>query len=263
MVNIIVFMKQVLDPEAPTSAYDVDSEGKRIILKGVPPVISPFDENALEAALRIKDTHQNKVIGISMGRNLSKAVLRKSLAAGADELILVEDDVFDDLDSYATASILATAVSKIGEYGLILAGRQAADSNDGVVASGIAEILGIPSVTIACGLELHTDSRARVKRLVSDGYEVVEVPLPALITVSNELGELRSVSIPEMIAAQKKPITVWNAESLGIQRPQPRKTNLLKLFIPEKEGICEFVEGETGEETGINLALKLREVEII
>lgn len=262
MTNIIVLMKQVLDPEAPTSAYEVDSEGKRVILRGVPPVISPFDENALEAALRIKDAHQSKITGISVGRNLSKAVLRKSLAAGADELFFIEDEAFHDLDSYATASILAAAVNKMGEYDLILAGRQASDTNDGIVASGVAEILGIPSVTVACGLELQTDGNVRVKQIVSDGYEIVEVALPALITISNELGELRPVKVADIMAAQKKPITVWNAESLGIQI-QPRKTNLQKLFIPEKESICEFVEGETAEEMGIKLANKLGEVKII
>jgi len=263
MLNIIVCMKQVLDPEAPTSAYDVDSEGKRIIIKGVPPVINPFDENALEAALRIKDNHDSKITVISMGYNLSKAVLRKPLAAGADELILLEDDVFKDLDSHAAASILAAAIGKIGEYNLIVTGREAADSNAGVTGSGIAEILGIPSVTITRRVELNNDGKIRVERLISDGYEVVEVPQPALVTVSNELGELRSISISEMIAAQKKPFIAWNADSLGIQAPQARKTKLMRLFIPKIEVICEFVEGETGEETGINLALKLRKVKII
>ena len=262
MVSIIVCMKQVLDPEAPTSAYQVDNEAKHVVLKGVPPVISPFDENALEAALRIKDTHQTKIIVLSLGQNLSKAVLGKSLAAGADELILLEDNVFEDLDSYATAFILATAIKKVATYDLILTGMQAADSNAGAVGSGIAEILDIPSVTTVRKVELY-DGKVRVEQVLSDGYEVIETPLPALITVSNELGELRSVALKEIMAAQKKPLTIWNTENLGVDPLQMRRTRLLKLFIPQKESRCEMVPGENEEELGVNLAFKLREAQII
>ena len=262
MLNIIVCMKQVLDPEAPVSAYKVDDEAKHIVIKGVPPVISPFDENALEAALRIKDAHQTKITVLSLGQNMSKAVLRKSLAAGADELVLLEDDAFDDLDSYTIASILSTAITKIGEYDIILAGRQAADSNAGVVGSGIAEILGIPSITTVRKVELD-DGKVRVEQVLSDGYEVIETPLPALITVSNELGELRSVALKEIMAAQKKPLTTWNAEDLGVDPLPMRRAKLLKLFIPQKESRCEMVPGGNEEELGVNLASKLREVQII
>jgi electron transfer flavoprotein beta subunit len=262
VVNVIVCIKQVLDPEAPTSAYKVDNETKRMTQKGVPPVMSPFDENALEAALRIKDAHEAQITVLSMGRNLSKAVLRKSLAAGADNLILLEDDVFDNLDSYTTASIMAAAIKKIGEYDIILAGMQAADWNAGIVGSGIAEILGIPSVTVAREVEL-TDSKVKVKRVTPDGYEVIETSLPALITVSNELGELRATALKEIMAAQKKPLTTWNAGDLGIDPSKLSRIELLSLSIPQKESRCEMLSGETEEESGANLALKLRETQII
>ncbi|MBC8274670.1 MAG: electron transfer flavoprotein subunit beta/FixA family protein, partial [Chloroflexi bacterium] len=194
-LNIIVCVKQVPDPEAPPSGYRIDPEAKRVIPPpGTPPVISPFDENGLEAALRIKDIQKSKVTVISMGRNLSKAVLRKSLAIGADELILLDDDAFEDVDSYATAFALSTAIRKVGEYDLIFAGRQAADSDAGQVGSGIAELLGIPSVTVARKVELH-DGRVRVQRVLPDGYQVIEAVLPALITVGNELGELRTATL--------------------------------------------------------------------
>ena len=144
-LRIIVCIKQVLDPEAPSSTFRVDSETKRVIPpKGVPPVLNPFDENALEAALRIKDTQGAQITVISMGRNLAKPIVRKSLAAGADELILLEDDAFEDLDSYSTAYILAVAIKKNGQYDLVLCGREAADTDAGQVGSGIAEILGHP-----------------------------------------------------------------------------------------------------------------------
>jgi electron transfer flavoprotein beta subunit len=263
MIDIIVCVKQVPDPEAPASVYEVDNEKKQVIQRGVPPVVSPFDENALEAALRLKDTHKARITIISMGINLSKAVLRKSLAAGGNELILLEDDAFISLDSFTTALVLATAIKKIGKYDIILTGMQSADCNAGVVGSGIAEILGIPSVTIARRVELHDDMKVRVERVISDGYEVIETTIPVLITVSNDLGELRSISMRELMVAQKKPIKTWNAKSLGEKLPLMRKTELLRVFIPQKEARCEMVQGETEEKLGVNLALKLRETQII
>ena len=262
MVNIIVCIKQVSDPEAPASAYQIDAEARRVILKGVPPVLSPFDENALEAALRIKDAHESKVTVISAGRNLSKAVLMKSLAAGADELLLLEDSAFEEMDSYATAFTLASAIRKLGQYDLILTGREAADTNAGTVGSGIAEILGIPSITIVRKVELK-GGKVIAERVVSDGYEVAEAPLPSLITVSNELGELRYATVQELVASRSKPIMTWNAKELGVDPSQMRRARLLRLSIPQKESRCEIVQGETAEERGVNLAVKLREAQIL
>lgn len=262
MLNIIVCIKQVSDPEAPASAYKIDAEARQVILKGIPPVLSPFDENALEAALRIKDAHESKVTVISMGRNLSKAVLMKSLAVGADELLLLEDSAFEEIDSYTTAFILASAIRKLGQYDLILTGREAADTNAGNVGCGIAEILGIPSVTLASKVELG-DERARIERVVSDGYEVIKAPLPCLITVSNELGELRYATVQQLVSSRKKPIMTWNAQQLGLDPSQMRQTRLLRLFIPQKESRCEVVGGETAEEMGANLAVKLRAAKIL
>ena len=262
MVNIIVCIKQVFDPEAPASAYKIDAEAKRVILKGVPPVLSPFDENALEAALRIKDAHDSKVTVLSMGRNLSRAVLMKSLAVGADELLLLEDSAFEEMDSYATAFTLASAIKKLGQYDLILTGREAADTNAGTVGSGIAEILGIPSITIVRKVELG-DGKVIAERVVLDGYEVIEAPLPILITVSNELGELRYATVKELVASRNKPIMTWNAQELGVTPSQMRQARLLSLFVPQKESRCEVVGGETPEEMGANLALKLRAAQIL
>jgi electron transfer flavoprotein beta subunit len=263
MLHIIVCIKQVVDPEAPPSAFKIDPEAKRAIpAAGVPPVLNPYDENALEAGLRIKDLHQAKVTAISMGTKLAKAVLTKSLAAGADELVILEDEAFENLDSNATAYILATAIEKVGNYDLILTGRQASDTNAGQVGSGIAEIRGIPSVTEAKKVEI-TGGRLRVERVVPDGYEVVEAPLPALVTVSHELGQLRNVALRELIAAQKKQVTVWRCQDLGIESSPMRRARMLELYIPRKEVRCQIVEGETDEEAAVNLALKLREGKIM
>ena len=259
MVNIIVCMKQVIDPEAPVSLFNIDPEVKRAIPpRGTPPVLNPFDENALEAALKIKDAQDTNITVISMGQKLAKAVVRTSLAVGADQLILMQDEAFGDFDSYSTAYTLAHAIRKIGEYDLILCGREAADTDAGQVGSGIAEILGIPSVTVARKIEIG-EGKVKVERVLSEGYEVVEAPMPALVTVSYEIGDLREANVESFVEAGQKPVTVWKAEDLEIELGQMTRSNLLKLYQPVHEVECKMIDNENPEEAGANLAEKLRE----
>ena len=143
-MNMIVCAKQVIDPEAPPASFKIDTANNRVIPpEGVPPVISPFDENAVEAALRIKDKQDSKITVLSLGNNLVRDVVKKPLSMGADELVLLEDEGFVGGDSWSTAYALAMAIKKIGEYDLIFCGRQAADWDSGQVGSGIAEFLGL------------------------------------------------------------------------------------------------------------------------
>ena len=263
-MRIIVCIKQVPDPQASSSGTKVDVEAKRVIMpQGTPPVMNPYDENALEAALKIKDENAARVTVISAGRNLAKPVLRKALASGADDLILLEDNAFEQLDSYATAHLLVTAIREIGEYDLILCGRQAADTDAGQVGSGIAEILKIPCITAACKVEL-SNGKLRVERVVSDGFEVVEAPLPAVVTASSEIGELRYPKLKDLQAAQKMPITVRNGQALGVDVSRLQRLNLVRLADPPRRKTdCQFIGGETPEEAGTNLALKLREAQLL
>jgi len=266
-MNMIVCIKQVIDPEAPPASFKIDSpSNKAVPPSGVSPVISLFDENAVEAALRIKDARGGKITAISLGANLLRDVAKKPLSMGADELILLEDEAFAEGDSWSTAYALAMAIKKIGEYDLIFCGRQAADWDAGQVGSGIAEILGLPSVTLAQKIDV-TDSKARVERVTADGYEVIEVPLPALITVSNELGEPRYATIRGIMAAKKKEPVIWKPADIGVESSQVgaagRRTKLLKLFQPVREGKCEIIEEDSPEEAAVSLALKLREVKIL
>jgi electron transfer flavoprotein beta subunit len=266
-MNMIVCVKQVIDPEAPPSSFKVDEAAKKVVPPpGVPPVISPFDENAVEAALRIKDVQGGKITVLSMGANLLREVVKKPLSMGADELVLLEDEAFTGGDSWSNAQALAAAIKKIGEYGLIFCGRQAADWDDGQTGAGIAEILGLPSVTLARKIEV-ADGKARVERVTADGYEVIEVPLPALVTVSNELGEARYPTIKGIMAAKKIEPLVWKPADIDLEPAQVgavgRKANLEKLYQPVHEGKCELIEGESPEEAGVNLALKLREAKLL
>lgn len=267
MVDIIVCCKQVIDPEAPPASFKVDTEANKVIPPpGVSPVISPFDEYAVEAALRIKDAQGGKVTVISLGVNLLRDVVKKPLSMGADELILLEDEAFAGGDSWSTAFALATAIKKIGVYDLILCGRQAADWDAGQVGSGIAEILGLPSVTIARKIDI-ADGKAKVERVVPDGYVIIEAALPALITVSNELGTPRYPTIKGIMAAKRKEPVTWKPADLGLDPSRVgaggRRTRLLKLFQPVREGKCEIIPGETPEEAAANLALKLREAKVL
>ena len=266
-MNMIVCVKQVIDPEAPPASFKIDTANNKVVPpSGVPPVIDPYGEYAVEAALRIKDAVGGKITALSLGINQLRDVIKKPLSMGADELVLLEDEAFAEGDSWSTAYALAMAIKKIGEYDLILCGREASDWNAGQVGSGIAEILGLPSVTLAQKIDI-TDGKARVERITADGYEVVEVPLPALITVSNELGEPRYPTIKGIMAAKKKEPIIWKPADIGLDPSQigatSRRTKLLKLFQPIRETKCDIIAGETPEEAGVNLALKLRENKIL
>ena len=181
-------MKQVLDPEMPLSLFKIDTEARRAIPpRATPPVLSPFDENALEAALRIKDTQEVTITVISLGKKLTRAVVSSALAAGADRLVLLQDKVFDEFNTLLTSKALAAAIRKLGDAHLILCGLQAADTNNGQVGTRIAGILNIPCITAARNVDFNSDM-VRVEKTVSDGYEVIETPSPALVTVTGEAG---------------------------------------------------------------------------
>jgi electron transfer flavoprotein beta subunit len=138
-LNIIVCCKQISDPEAPPASFKIDAAANKVIPpQGVAPVISPFDEQAVEAALRIRDKGGTKVTVLIMGNGLVREVVKKPLSMGADELVLLEDAAYEGGDAWSTATALAAAIKKIGAFDLIITGRQAADWDSGQVGSGIA-----------------------------------------------------------------------------------------------------------------------------
>ena len=266
-MNIIVCIKQVPDPQMPLASFKIDPATNKLMpSQGIPPVINGYDEQAVEAALRLKEADGGKVTGLSLGKELVSDVIKKPLSMGADELVLLQDDSFEDGDSYATAHALAAAIRKIGEYDIIICGRQASDFDAGQVGAGVAEILGLPIITIARDIKM-ADGVVRVERVVPDGYEVVEASPPVVVTVSNELGEPRYPTLKGIMAAGRKQPTVWTAQDLGLDTSKigaaGSKVKILKLYQPEKVSQCEFIEGETASEAGEKLALKLREAKVI
>jgi len=266
-MELIVCLKQVPDPEAPPESFKIDPEANTILPPpDFSPVISTFDEIALEAALRVKDDNGGKITALSLGNNLVPDVIKKPLAVGADELILLEDASFEDGDAWSTAYALAEAIKKIGHYDLIFCGRQASDWDAGLVGTGIAELLGLPSVTLAKKVDV-ADRTVTVERVVGDGFEIVEAPMPCLITVSNELGELRFARLKGVKRAEKMQPTVWKPEDIGADLSKigskGRLTKLNKLFRPVKETQCEIIEGEDVAEAAVNLSIRLREAKIL
>ena len=261
-LQIVVCVKQIPDPEGPADAFQVDSEAKRVIPVGIPPVINPFDENALEAALRIKKEFDSKITVLSMGEKLAQPVLRKALAAGADELILLIDDHFKDLDSYSSACVLSEAIRRNGPYDIILTGRQAGDWDFGVTGLFIAEILKIPMINLARKVEVRNDW-VLVERLRDDGYEIVRANMPVLVTVSSEAGELRYISVQALRAVSKRPVEILSATNLELDLKKLRRRTVSNLFAFRAERQCRFIEGESAQEKGANLAVRLHQDKVI
>ncbi len=260
-MNIIVCVKQVPDPEIPPAKFKIDTETKKVIPPpGVPPVISVYDERAVEAACRLKDKHKGKITVISIGSEKAIEVVRHAISMGADEGFVLQDEPFENLDSFGTAYVLGKAIQKIGNYDLILCGRQAADWGAGQVGSILAEILGLPLVTFAFDIQLE-DKRFKVKRILKDGYEVVEVPMPALMTVSSEIGLPRLPAGMGLMLARRKQIPIWKAKDIGADPTQLDKTKahteITEIFIPKRETHCELITGATPADAAANLALKL------
>ncbi len=263
-VEIVVCVKQVIDPETPASAFSVDRDARRAVpAPGIPPIVNGFDENAVEAALRIKDTVEASVTVVSVGNNFVMDVMKKPLSMGAGELVLAEGPDLEELDSFATAYALSKVIKRRGDFDLILCGRQASDWDNAQVPLALAELLGLPCITVARRVEV-VEGGVVVERALLDGYEVVETELPAVVTVSNELGEPRYPTLRGIMAASRKAPTVWTASDLGLDAGllEPRVC-LVDVSIPASEKRCEFIEGDDDADAGRHLALRLREDKLI
>jgi len=265
-LRMVVCCKQVLDPEAPPTSFKIDSSMRMTLPSDIKPVIGQYDEFALEAALRVRDAVGGKITVLSLGNNFVRDVIKKSLAVGSDELVLLEDAAFEDSDSWSTAYALSKAIQKLEGFDVVFCGRQSSDWDAGQVGFGLAELLGLPIVTLARKVEA-VDGKLRVEQVIPDGYQVVEVPTPAVVTVTSELGNLRYPVLKGIMAAAKKQPTVWSPSDIGLEAADVgaagRRLALDRLYQPVKEAKCEMVAGENGAEAGANLALKLREAKVI
>ena len=266
-MRIIVCIKQVPDHEASQEFFVINAEENKVEPKGIPPVLSLFDENALEAALRIKDADKEnvKISVLSLGRQISKATMMLALAAGADEIIKVEDKTFESgyLDNFGIASALAAAIRKIGDYDLILVGRQAADWNAGQTGIGLAAMLDLPVITLAQKVDID-DGKVRVERIIDNGYEVVEAFLPAVVMASNEVGALRYPAMKERRLSKNKPIIGLEMDTIECNIEKENKVILHSLSAPRMSTReCRFITGTTPADAAKNLAQTLWENKVI
>jgi electron transfer flavoprotein beta subunit len=266
-LDIIVCIKQVPDPDAPADTFKIDREQKRVIPPpNVDPVITLYDEHAIEAALQLKEQHGGKVTVLSMGPDSVQRAIKQAMAMGADEGYHLNDEAFRHADAYMTAYTLAQGIKKIGHFDLILCGRQASDWDQGQVGVGIAELLGISSITLIQKIEIR-DQHLRVERLVEGGYEVLETVMPALLTISSEINKPRYPTLKGIMAAGRKKVPVWGATDIGVEPTQIGSPSVLMelrdLYIPKHEGKCEMIDGDTPEEIAEKLARRLREAKVI
>jgi len=269
-MDMVVCVKQIIDPVTPASLLEIDMNGKRAQPKNpklVKLVVSDYDLNAVEAALKIRDANGGKITVISLGAKSAIEAIRECIAMGADEGFLLNDPFFDESNTYSTAYSLSKAIRKIGLFDLILCGVQEGDWDAGQVGSGIAKFLGIPCITAVGKAEVKDNKRVAIERVVGEGRESVEVPTPALLSVRSEIGAPRYPTMKKQMAAKKKEIPIWNAKDIAADETKVGdsavRIKLMKLAIPIHEAKCEFVKGQTPEEAGSNLALRLKEAKLI
>jgi electron transfer flavoprotein beta subunit len=249
-MNIIVTLKQTFDTEAKIVLKD----GK-IDPTGVKLVINTYDEFAIEEALKIKEAAgEGEVILVSVSATGDETSLRTGLAIGADRAVLVSDPAIADVDEYVAAEILAKAIAT-EDYGLILSGRIAVDDQSAQVAVRAAEVLGIPSVSSILKLDVDGD-KATAVREIDGGTEIIEVPLPAVLTAQKGLNEPRLPSMKGIMASKKKEIKALSLADLGVSIDAKAKSVDYSLPTPRTAG--KIIDGEP-QDAVAELAKLLRE----
>ena len=245
-MNLVVCIKHV--PE--TTEVQVDPETNALIREGVKSIVNPFDENAIEAALQLREEHGGKVTVITMGPPQAEEALRHALAMGADEAVLLSDPASRGSDTLATSYTLAQMVRKLGEFDLILCGKQAIDGDTGQVGPGLAERLGVPQATFAIELAL-ADDKLRVRRVLDDLFEVVEMRPPAVVSVVKQINEPRRPSMRNLLRAKKAEIIRWSLADLEADPSQTgfdgSPTQVIRVWPPARRSGGKRLEGEPEE----------------
>lgn len=260
-MNIIVCIKQVPG----IADVKVNPETNTLIREGISSIINPFDMYAIEEGLRLKEIFGGKVTVISLGPPQSMNALKEAVGMGADEAIQLSDRAFAGSDSWATSYTLALAVKKMGEYDIILCGKQAIDGDTGQVGPGIASQLGITQLTYVFKI-VRLDPKAgtlTVERLLEEGREIVEAKLPALLTVVKDINQPRSTTLFHIRRASSLIIPTWTAadlpgadlSKLGLNGSP---TQVIKIFSPPKrEGVLELIKADSAEQGAAILADKI------
>ena len=258
-MNIVVCIKQVPG----TTNVQINPETNTLVREGVEGIINPLDLYAIEEGLQLKEQHGGTVTVLTMGPPQAEQALREAISYGVDQVILVSDPAFAGSDTWATSYTLAKAIQKIEAFDLILCGKQAIDGDTAQVGPGIAEQLDIPFVAWVRKIESIQDGTIRVQRMMDDGYDVLDMPLPALITVVKEINEPRLPSLRGKMAAKRAQIPVWSAEDIAADPDsvglKGSPTQVIRVFTPERRGQGEIFDGDA-EESVSKLLDRLKEM---
>lgn len=261
-MNVIVCLKQVPG----TTQVKINPQTNTLVRQGIENIANPFDTYALEEGVRLKERYGGKVTAISMGPPQAEEVLRQAISTGADEAILLSDGAFAGSDTLATSYTLARAISKIEEYDLVICGRQTIDGDTGQVGPELAEMLELPFVAYVSKIEEIDSGQMRVQRMVEEGHEVIEAPLPAVITVVKEINVPRLPSLRGLTRAKSAVIPVWGAQELGVDQDRVglagSATRVIKIFFPQRVHRGEVLQGSPESQVA-SLINKLRENRLI
>ena len=251
-MRIIVPIKQV--PE--TNAVKMDEETGTMVRDGVEAIINPLDLYAIESAILLREKHGGEIIAISMGPEKAETALREAIAMGCDSGILVSDKAFGGSDTWATSYVLSAAIKKTGNFDLIICGERATDGDTGQVGPGIAAFLDLPAATYVSRIKEFGNQRCIVHRLVEGGYEVLDVQLPAVVTVVKEVSEPRLPTLRGKQKAKKTEIAVFKSGDLDVDEDNTglngSPTRVVKIFKPKVIRECEKI--VVTDEQSLNLA---------
>ncbi len=262
--KILVCAKQVPD----TNEIKINPETGTLIRDGVPSILNNDDANALEEALKIKDKYDDvHITVVSMGPPQAQDMLFECLAMGADDAVLLSDRAVGGSDTWATSNAITAAIKKIGDFDLIFAGRQAIDGDTAQVGPQIAEKLGLPQVTYVEEFEIAENMKdITVKRQLEDGYEIIKLQTPCMLTAIKELNEPRYMSM-KGIFDPNKDIKVWSAADVEVDLTtvglKASPTNVYRSFTPKPKGKGVMVEGDSENEIAKNLIVSLKKKHII
>ena len=259
--KIIVCAKQVPD----TNEIKIDPVKKTLMREGVPSILNHDDANALEEALKIKDKYPDTHITVvTMGPPQAKDMLIECLAMGADEAVLASDRALGGSDTWATSNAIAAVIDKVGSYDLIFAGRQAIDGDTAQVGPQIAEKLKLPQITYVSEFNIADDMKhITVKRALEDGYELIDIETPCMLTAIKELNTPRYMSVKGIFDACKKEIPTWNAADLGVDVENEvgldaSPTKVFRSFTPAPKGKGEMLEGDSEKDLAKELIIGLK-----
>ena len=247
-MRVVVCVKEVLDPDAVNSyavagRLEIGADGMTLTQTAIPRLMNGYDEQAIEAALRLRDAGADFTLAVVSAGSEPDKMLKHAAALGAEELVAIQVEP-EKLDYHGAAVLLAAQIEASGGADVVLCGRQASDDDQGVVPALIGERLGMPVVSVAREVALE-DGSLRVTRVTPEGDEVVRVACPAVVTISNELGDPRYPTAAAKVKARRvKPTVVTPAELSISEADLAPKVMMKKQFVPEVQGNCEFLEGE-------------------